>query len=142
MKKLFIVIAFLIPFIMKAQSRSETQVAEAVEKLKKAMLNGDLVKLNDITADNLSYGHSSGLVENKNDFIEKLVNGESHFLSIDLTEQTISISDNTAIVRHILTAKTHDKGKDIADVHLKVLLVWQKQKGGWRLLARQAVKIP
>ena len=64
----------------------------------------------------------------------------SDFVSIDLTEQTISISDDVAVVRHVLNAKTNDGGKP-AEVHLKVLLIWQKGKSGWKLLARQAIKI-
>jgi ketosteroid isomerase-like protein len=141
MKKLIIVIAFIIPFLTNAQSKDEKQIADAVEQLKKAMVDGDKTMLEKLAAEALSYGHSSGLVENKKDFVEKLVSGNSDFLSIDFTEQTISVSGNTAIVRHVLTGKTHDKGKEIGDVHIKVLLVWQKQKGGWKLLARQAVKI-
>ena len=39
-----------------------------------------------------------------------------------------------------LNAKTNDGGKP-AEVHLKVLLIWQKGKSGWKLLARQAIKI-
>ena len=42
------------------------------------------------------------MIEDKNEFVEKLVSGKSDFVTIDLTEQTISISDKTAIVRHIL----------------------------------------
>ena len=62
------------------------------------------------------------------------------FVTIDLTEQTISISGKTAMVRHTLTAKTNDNNKP-GDVQLKVLLVWQKKGGHWKLLARQAVKL-
>jgi len=45
-----------------------------------------------------------------------------------------------AIVRHIFKAKTNDGGKP-GEVNIRVLLIWQKQKGGWKLLARQAVRI-
>jgi ketosteroid isomerase-like protein len=62
-------------------------------------------------------------------------------VSIDLTEQTISVSDNVAIVRHVLKGKTNDAGKAPGEVHLKILLIWQKQKGSWKLLARQAVRV-
>jgi len=61
-------------------------------------------------------------------------------VTIDLSEQTISISDKVAIVRHTLNAKTNDGGKP-GEVHLKVLLIWQKEKSGWKLLARQAIKV-
>jgi len=74
-----------------------------------------------------------------------LENGEHsrflHYFDIDLTEQTIKVSGNTAIVRHILSGNTNDGGKP-GTVKLGVLTIWQKQKGQWRLLARQAFKLP
>ena len=79
-------------------------------------------------------------VEGKAEFISKIVSGKSDFVSIGLNNQTIAVSGSTAIVRHRLDAKTNDNGKP-GEVHLQVLLVWQKLHGHWKLLARQAVKI-
>ena len=105
------------------------------------MINADKAVLEDLAAEKLNYGHSSGAIDDKKTFVDKIVTGASDFVSIDLTEQTVSISEDVAIVRHILNAKTNDAGKAPGEVHLRVLLIWQKQKGGWKLLARQAVKI-
>lgn len=124
-----------------AQTKSETQVAAATEQLRKAMVDGDRTVLESLAADQLGYGHSGGHIDDKKEFVEKIASGNSDFLSIDLSEQTIKISGKTAIVRHILKAKTHDKGKEPADINLRIILVWQKQGGHWKLLARQAVKI-
>jgi hypothetical protein len=124
-----------------AQTKQEAKVLAVTEQLRKAMVDGDGVILEKLAAEHLSYGHSGGHIDDKKEFVEKIASGNSDFLSIDLTEQTVLVSGTTAIVRHILTAKTHDKGKDIADVHLRVLLVWQKIGKEWKLLARQAVKM-
>ena len=142
MKHLVIVLFTLTVFIrVQGQSKAESQVASATTALTKAMVDGDRATLEKLAADQLGYGHSGGHIDDKKEFVEKIASGNSDFLSIDLTEQTITISGKTAIVRHILTDKTHDKGKAPADVHLRVILVWQKQGGQWKLLARQAVKI-
>lgn len=141
MKKLnLLVIISFISISLFAQSKSETQVAAATERLRKAMVDGDKAALENLATEQLSYGHSGGHIDDKKEFVEKLASGNSDFLTIDLTEQTISVSGKTAIVRHILTAKTHDKGKEPADVKLRVILVWQKKGSQWKLLARQAVK--
>ena len=124
-----------------AQSKDESAVAAAVESLKKAMIDADKAGLQKLTADQLSYGHSSGKVEDKATFIENIVSGKSDFLSIDLTDQTIAVSGDAAIVRHTLSANTNDSGIP-GTVKLNILLIWQKQKGEWKLLARQAVKVP
>lgn len=124
-----------------AQSKQEAAVADAVQQLRKAMLDSDSAALAKLTAEKLSYGHSGGLIENKQEFIQKLVSGRSDFVTMDLTDQTVSVSGDVALVRHTLKGSINDGGKP-GDVHLKVLLVWQNQKGGWKLLARQAIKQP
>lgn len=142
MYKILVAMAIFINAIItaNAQSQAERKVAEAVESLRNAMINADKNGLENLVADKLSYGHSGGAVDDKRTFVEKIVGGQSDFVTIDLSEQTISISGNTAIIRHILKAKTNDGGKP-GEVNLRILLIWQKQNGGWKLLARQAVKI-
>lgn len=127
------------PLTIHAQSKQESAVQLAVEKLIAAMISGERVAIETITSGNLSYGHSGGHVEGRVEFVEKIASGKSDFVSIEISEQTISITGKTAIVRHILTAVTNDNGKP-GNVKLKVLLVFTKEQGEWRMLARQAVK--
>ena len=121
------------------QSAKQAAVEKQTEQLKKAMVDADSSMLDKLTAAELSYGHSSGHIDTKAEFISKILSGKSDFVSIELSEQTISISGNTAVVRHKLNAVTNDNGK-AGEVHLYVLLIWHKQHGGWKLIARQAVK--
>ena len=104
MKHLVIVLFTLTVFIrVQGQSKAESQVASATTALTKAMVDGDRATLEKLAADQLGYGHSGGHIDDKKEFVEKIASGNSDFLSIDLTEQTITISGKTAIVRHILT---------------------------------------
>ena len=138
---LFSLLCFIaVNFTAQAQSKEEQAVAAAVENLKKGIVDADKAALEDITVAELSYGHSSGKIEDKAQFVEALASGKSDFKNMDLTEQTITVSGNTALVRHDLKASVVDSGNP-ADIHLGVLLVWQKQKGQWKLLARQAYKL-
>ncbi len=124
-----------------AQSKEETEVAAAVEKMRLAMISGVKADLENVAADDLSYGHSSGKIQNKAEFVEAIVNKSSVFVTITLTDQTIKVTGNTAIVRHKLAAETADGGKP-GTVNLGILLVFVKQKGEWKLLGRQAYKLP
>lgn len=121
-------------------SNYKNEVTEAVESLRKQLLDPEKDALQNLTSDKLTYGHSAGLIENRAEFIESLISGKFNFETLELTEQTIDISGETAIVRHHLTGNTADVGKEPGTANLKVLQVWQKQDGGWKLLARQAVK--
>jgi ketosteroid isomerase-like protein len=134
----FLMLSTLLIF---AQSKEEQAVSQAVEKLRKAMVDADKTTLAALTSDKLTYGHSTGAIEDKKLFIENILNNKSDFVSINLSDQSISISDNVAWVRHKLDAVTNNDGKP-GEAHLYVLLVWQKQAGQWKLIARQAVKQP
>ncbi|MCX6198039.1 MAG: nuclear transport factor 2 family protein [Bacteroidetes bacterium] len=140
MKYVLLTILYTVSINSFGQSKDTKAVSLAVEELRLAMVDANKTSLYQLTADSLSYGHSSGRVENKKEFIENIVTGKSDFVTIDLTEQTISITQNVAVVRHILTAATNNGGKP-GTVKLKVLLVFEKKRGKWKLLARQAVKL-
>jgi hypothetical protein len=131
---------FLLNQTSLAQSKDEKDVAAAVESLRQAMIDATETTLKELTNDALSYGHSSGMVEDKAGFIGRLLSGESDFKTIALSDQTISITGNIAVVRHKLVAETNDNGKP-GNPKLHILLVWQKDKGKWKLLARQATKL-
>ena len=123
-----------------AQAGEDAAVNQAVEAMRKAMVDADPVMLDKLSSAKLSYGHSGGALDDKRKFVDKIVSGKSDFVTLEFIDQVISIDKNVAIVRHKLDAKTNDNGKP-GEVHLNVLLVWQKQRGHWKLLARQAVKI-
>ena len=121
-------------------SGGESAVA-AAEKLRAAMVDPDQAVLSSLVADELSYGHSGGKVDTKTSFVGDLVAGNSDFVSIDISDQTVKVVQDTTIIRHTLVAKTNDRGV-AGNVKLHVLQVWQRQGGGWKLLARQAVRPP
>ena len=139
--KIFISLLFLSIVTVRsyAQRDDVKVVSAAVEQLRKAMIDPDKGTLEALVSNSLSYGHSSGRIEGKKEFIDNLISGKSDFVSIDLTEQSISINGDVAIVRHTLSASTNDSGKP-GTTKLKVLLIWHKEKKHWKLLARQAVK--
>jgi ketosteroid isomerase-like protein len=136
--QLFILLACSI--LTFAQSNTEKNVSENVEAFHKAMIAADGNILSALCAEKLSYGHSAGQVEDKKEFIRKITSGENIYDKITLDHQTISISGKAAIVRAQFEAETRANGKS-GTLKLSVLMVWQKQHGNWKLLARQAVKI-
>jgi ketosteroid isomerase-like protein len=123
-----------------AQSASESEVLKRVEALRRAMIDADARALDELVAEDLSYGHSNAVVEDKKQFRAKIISGESDFVTMDLSDLTVKISGKTALVRCRLEGQTLNGGKP-GEIKLHVLLVWQKQGGKWKLLARQATKL-
>jgi ketosteroid isomerase-like protein len=123
-----------------AQASDESAVAQAVEAYRNAMLASDRNQLEAICADQMSYGHSSGKVETKAQFIEGSRRERLAWKWITLGDQTIQIVGSNAIVRNLFTGEYASEGKTVA-VKIGILMVWQKQDGRWKLLARQAYKL-
>lgn len=120
------------------QTGKESAVLAAVEAWRKAMIAADKSALEKLTTAELSYGHSSGRVETKAEYIEALVSGKSGFSAIELVGQTVSVLDKIAIVRHVFSATRRKEGDK---VKLCNLTIWMQQQDQWKMLARQAAKL-
>ncbi|MBR0649647.1 nuclear transport factor 2 family protein [Roseomonas terrae] len=125
----------------EAAAQDQAAVAQAVDALTKAMLEVDREKLLALTAAQLSYGHSAGRIENRQQFVDYLVSRASAFRKIELSEQTIGMVGNTAIVRHLFVGETETPQGQVSPVRIGVLQVWQKPGSDWQLLARQAYRL-
>lgn len=124
-----------------SQTGKESAVTAAVEGLRKAMVSGDRSALEKLTADELSYGHSSARLEDKAQFVETLANGKSGFSAIELSEQSVKVVDNIALVHHRFVGTRRDKPGEADKLKLLVLTVWLQREEQWKLLARQATKV-
>jgi len=133
--------ANLNPPTAQAQGSDAAAVAAAVDALTKAMLAGDRAGLMAVTHERLSYGHSAGRIENRQQFIDPLVNKTSVFRSITVSDQTIDVVGDDAIVRHVLRGESESGGR-VNPINIGILQVWKKQPDGWKLLARQAFTRP
>jgi hypothetical protein len=124
-----------------AESADATAVADAVANLTKAMLAADKAKLDSLVADQLSYGHSSGTIQDKAVFVDVIVSKKSVYKSIELSKQTVAVVGNNAIVRHAWESEsgTGDGKWNVSKIG--VMQVWLKQGADWKLLARQAFKV-
>lgn len=113
----------------------------AVSELNQAMVDRDQETLELLTMDELSYGHSSGKIENKEAFIHEVVNGDFDFISSATENQTVLFSgEDTAVVRHIFKIEALNMGENVS-IRIGNMLVFKKQHNQWKLLARQAYKL-
>lgn len=137
--KIFILLT-AISLNTQAQSKKEAQIAKLVVAINNAIINTDSTTLRNLTWDELSYGHSAGLIQDQNAFIAGVMNGPTFFKSIEPLDQKITMSGKNAIVRHIVTAKAVNNGNPL-ELKFGNIMVWQKKQGKWKLLARQGYKL-
>jgi ketosteroid isomerase-like protein len=137
-------LAFSAPTLIRsahAQSADEATVKNAVEELRMAWLKQDKAKLASLTAEQLSYSHSDAHLEDKTKFIDGAMTRKATFKSLEWPELTIQVVGNAAVVRHLWVSDSDLDGK-VTNTKIGVMQVWQKQDGGWKLLARASWKLP
>jgi len=123
-----------------AEGGDEAGVTQAIEALRKATLAQDKAKLEQLSAAELSYGHSSGVVQNRAEFIDGVITRKSTVKSIDFPELKVGVAGNNAVARHLWVSESEMDGKPTS-TKIGILSVWTKQDGGWKLLARQGYKL-
>ncbi len=124
----------------RASESDSAEVVLTVTALDKAIIDRDGLALDNLTDDGLTYGHSSGRIEDKAQFIDAIVNGSFVFNTIERTDQSVSVHDNIAVVRHVFNAKATNDGVPV-DIRIGNILIFQNKDGVWKLLARQAYKL-
>jgi ketosteroid isomerase-like protein len=124
-----------------AAGEDETAVKKAVEEMKAAWLKQDKAKIEALSLPQLTYSHSDGRIEDKAKFIDGVMGRKATIKSLEYPDLTVQVIGNTAIVRHLWVSQSELEGKD-TDTKIGVMQVWQKEGGGWKLLARASFRLP
>jgi ketosteroid isomerase-like protein len=124
-----------------AADDAAAKVAQAVEALRNAMFAGDGKTLAALTWDQLAYVHSNGFHQDKAAFLKSL-DGLQTFKALILTDQSIVVAGDNAIVRHTFDSVNALPNDKTSTAHIRVLQVWKLDGGAWKLLARQATPLP
>jgi len=133
--------SFLLGGSASAQGSDEAAVSEGVEVLRKGILEADRGKLAQVASEQISYGHSDGRVESKEEFIKGVLTRKQTVKTLTFPDMKIAVVGPSAIVRHIYLSDSELDGK-ATTTRIGALQVWQKQDGAWKLLARQGFRLP
>src|SRR5260370_35461960 len=79
-----------------ADAGDEAAVKQNVEALREALLKADKAQLERLSADQLSYGHSDGRVQNKPEFIDGVMTRKATVKSINFPDLKLSVPADTA----------------------------------------------
>ena len=75
-----------------------------------------------------------------NSYQADIETGKSAFKTLEMQNQTITVSGDVALVRHHFSAQAI-KGTEIVPTEIENFQIWQKQKGKWLLVGRQAFRL-
>jgi len=124
-----------------ASAEDEAAVKKAIEEFKAAYLKQDKAKLEAMSFPQLTYSHSDGRIEDKEKFIAGVMGRKATVKSLEYPDMAVYVVGNTGVARHLWVSQSELDGK-VTDTKIGVMQVWQKDGGGWKLLARSSYRFP
>ena len=116
-------------------------VLAAEDRRYQAMIDTDLATLDEMLDDRLSYAHSSGARDTKDEYLAKVRSGYYDYLRIDHPVERVEVVGDTAIVVGRMTCDLTVQGTPKRIDNL-ALAVWARTAGEWRLLAYAPTSLP
>jgi hypothetical protein len=127
-------------FAQQKENTDSVKLVKTIQEFHLALVKKNTISINQQTDKALSYGHSNGWVETKNELLKDLETNVISYGSIIEDSINITMNGNLANVRFVGDFNATMKSTT-ATYRLKVLEVWIKKGNRWVLFARQAVKI-
>ena len=148
MRERALVLAFVVGLMLSGSAlaqtgKAEQQVLQAEKDRFAAMVKGDRTALEKLLADDLTYTHSTALLETKEQFIKSVTSGNIDYVTIVPSESDskVRINGNTAIVTGVAAVNVIDNGKD-RKIRIRYTTVYANRAGAWLLQAWQSTVIP
>jgi hypothetical protein len=138
MKLIFIAIFVSISSLVVAQDT--VQLKKVTELFNNALLTKDTNLIKQLVHKQISYGHSNGWLQTKQDLITDFATGKIEYTKIEEGEKFFTKTKQAIAVRNISKVEGVVNGY-VFSMSLQVLQVWKKVKKNWILLARQSVKV-
>ncbi len=140
MLKFFIAIACLLLSIGVMAKPDTLKLHQNIAQLNMALLKKDTFQLKQLLHKKLTYGHSNGWVQNKQDMVADFVSGKIEYRTIEATNAVIVWENNIASVRNEAEVEGTVNGTAFKmKLHIVQVWVWKQKK--WLLLSRQSVKL-
>ena len=136
-----IVVCSLFSRQLKAETSAAEEIKQAERKWIAAVVGQDRGAMERILAKELVYTHSTGLVEDKGQYITAVTSGNQKYDSIEYEAPAIQVYGSTAVVATKVVMKGSTKGQPFNN-QLRLLHVWVKHGGKWTLVAHQTTRLP
>jgi hypothetical protein len=142
----YLFLAFLVllpprPDLYASDAADTTKVLIALDAERAdAQVHQDFAALERILADDLTYIHASGLVQNKADFIADLKSGKRSYKSIKNSDVNVRVVEGAAVISCRSEVELVHEGK-VNDISMRVTEVYAKRNGTWQLIAYQSTRL-
>ena len=119
----------------------EDAVLKNVEAFRAAQAAGKADPIAPLLADDLSYSHSSGAVDDKAKLLSGISTANYKWTTLEYKNPTVKVVGPAAIVRFNFVGEQEFTDGKKTPQNLHILMNWQKQGSDLKLLSRGATKL-
>jgi hypothetical protein len=140
---MFAMMLALAPSMLAQTGKVEQQVLQAEKDRFAAMIKGDRPALEKLLADDLTYIHSTALLQTKDEFIKSVLAGNIDYVSIVPSESDakVRINGTTATATGLAAVNVIDNGNN-RKIRIRYTTVYANRGGAWLLQNWQSTVIP
>lgn len=118
------------------------QIAALEQRLYRAQVAGSAADIDPMLSADLRYLHSTGVAETRREYLQGVVDHLYEYGEIRSHGVRLNVSEDLAIQDGIVDMTVSAKGAPKKLIHLLFCLVWRREGASWKLLYRQATRIP
>jgi hypothetical protein len=129
---------------MKSSERQgvANEITQLEATLYEAMIRRDYEILDRLLSDDVLYIHSTGVGESKAEYFAGLEKGLYDYEQIRSRNVTIRPYSETAVMTGEVEMSVSARGQPKDLIRLLVTFIWLKGSHGWRIVLRQATRLP
>jgi hypothetical protein len=120
----------------------QAQIAALEQRLYRAQVAGSVPDIAPMLATSLRYLHSTGVAESRDEYLAGVAGRLYEYGAIASRDVRLNVSEDLAIQDGIVDMTVSAKGAPKTLIHLLFCLVWRREGAQWKLMYRQATRIP
>lgn len=122
-------------------SDTRTEILVADDARYTAMIDGDFTALQEILAEELLYGHSSGQVDTRESYLSALEGGAVKYLEAQRSDETVRQVGTVALMTGLHRLRVQVGGQEKV-LHNRFMTTWLQRSGRWQLLSWASTPVP
>lgn len=127
-------------FTAGAAPADEQQITAAEKNWAAAVIAKDFAKLEAMLTPDLIYAHSTGIIDDKTQYLQKMKTGKQNYAGIEHKSTTVRMHGDSAVAHSMIRMHGTNAAGPFDD-NVMALHLWVKSKGKWLLAAHQTTKV-
>ena len=136
---------FILPLFWSFATGFAAEPADRIlavdEQRVQAMIRSDVQGLAKLLSDSLSYGHSDGRVQSKQQLLSALASNRIQYLSYRYSERNVLMLGDARGLTGTAAIRVSSQGAPL-EFSIRFLAVYVQEDGAWRLAAYQSTQTP